>query len=83
MSLGLGVAAKLAPQPAAICQRGRQAVTDMFKQARLGHTVHAEQCLPLVDEICASVQRNPGALISLARPGTQHRIVGREEGAGA
>jgi len=52
---------------AAICQRGRQAVTAMFNEARMGHTVNAENCLPLVEEISGSVGRNPGALVSLAR----------------
>ena len=54
-------------QAAAICKRGRASVLSMFSEARLGHTVHAEDCLPLVEEISASVQRNPAALISLAR----------------
>ena len=52
---------------AAICQRGRQAVTAMFSEARMGRTVNADNCLPLVEEISGSVQRNPGALVSLAR----------------
>ena len=51
----------------AIYQRGRQAVTAMFSEARMGHTVNAQNCLPLVEEIAGSVQRNPGALVSLAR----------------
>ena len=54
-------------QAAAICNRGRQAVTAMFGEARMGRTVDAERCLPLVQEISDSVLRNPGALVSLAR----------------
>lgn len=54
-------------QAAAICQRGRAAVTAMFNEARMGHSVNTELCLPLVEEISGSVQRNPGALVSLAR----------------
>jgi HD-GYP domain-containing protein (c-di-GMP phosphodiesterase class II) len=54
-------------QAAAICQRGREAVVAMFSEARMGRSVDARGCLPLVDEITASVQRNPGALVSLAR----------------
>ncbi len=50
-----------------ICHRGRQAVTDMFGQARLGRAVDPQGCLPLVEEITASVTRNPAALVSLAR----------------
>ena len=54
-------------QAAAICDRGRQAVTAMFGEARMGRTIDAEGCLPLVDDIASSVLRNPGALVSLAR----------------
>ncbi len=52
---------------AAVCKRGRQAVLTMFQEARMGHAVNAKTCEPLVEEITASVARNPGALISLAR----------------
>ena len=54
-------------QAAAICNRGRAAVTAMFNEARMGRTVDAETCLPLVQEISDSVHRNAGALVSLAR----------------
>jgi HD-GYP domain-containing protein (c-di-GMP phosphodiesterase class II) len=52
---------------AEICRRSRAAVESMFAEARLGHALDAEQCLPLVQEISDSVMRNPGALVSLAR----------------
>ena len=52
---------------AAICKKSRSAVMQMFAEARLGKAVDTAQCLPLVDEIAASVFRNPGALVSLAR----------------
>ena len=54
-------------QAADICHKGREAVNAMFGEARMGRTVDAEQCLPLVEEISGSVLRNPGALVSLAR----------------
>ncbi len=54
-------------QAAAICQQGRVAVTAMFNEARMGKTVNAEGCLPLVQDISDSVLRNPGAIVSLAR----------------
>ncbi len=54
-------------QAADICHRGREAVVAMFSEARMGRSVDAAGCLPLVDEITSSVQRNPGALVSLAR----------------
>lgn len=52
---------------AAICKRGRSAVLSMFTEARLGKALDAEACLPLVEEISDSVERNPGAIVSLAR----------------
>ncbi len=52
---------------ARLCQRSREAVNLMFTEARLGHAVQAERCLPLVNDITQSVFRNPGALVSLAR----------------
>ena len=54
-------------EAAAICNRSKTAVLSMFREARLGHAVDAESCLPLVEEISNSVTRNPGALVSLAR----------------
>jgi HD-GYP domain-containing protein (c-di-GMP phosphodiesterase class II) len=54
-------------EAAAVCNRGRRAVIAMFSEARMGRTLDAEACLPLVEDITQSVMRNPGALISLAR----------------
>ncbi len=54
-------------QAAAICNRGREAVVAMFNEVRMGRTVDAEGCMPLVEEISNSVIRNPGAMVSLAR----------------
>ncbi|MBL8328100.1 MAG: HD-GYP domain-containing protein [Rubrivivax sp.] len=54
-------------QAAALCRRSRQAVVDMFAEARLGKALQAERCMPLVEEISASVYRNPSAIVSLAR----------------
>ncbi|MBI2380083.1 MAG: HD-GYP domain-containing protein [Gammaproteobacteria bacterium] len=52
---------------AKICAKAKEAVASMFQEARMGKTAQAEQFLPMVEEISASVLRNPGALISLAR----------------
>ena len=52
---------------AAICQRGREAVLAMFNEARMGRTIDAANCVPLVEDIARSVWRNPDALVSLAR----------------
>ena len=54
-------------EAAKVCERSRAAVTSMFNEARLGKALDAEHCRPLVDEVAASVFRNPGALVSLAR----------------
>ena len=47
--------------------QARQQVTQMFNDARMGQVPRAAAVLPLVEEISASVARNPDALISLAR----------------
>lgn len=52
---------------AAVVKRGRVAVMRMFEHARLGKAIDADECLPLVQDICDSIDRNPGAVISLAR----------------
>ena len=52
---------------ARICATSRLAVTDMFQQARMGRAIDSETAAALVSEISASVLRNPGALISVAR----------------
>ena len=54
-------------QAAALCNKSRRAVASMFNEARMGRTLDAEACLPLVEDISGSVMRNPGALVSLAR----------------
>ena len=50
-----------------ICQEGRDAVEAMFREVRLGRIVDPDAMLPLADEISASVDRHPGALVSIAR----------------
>jgi putative nucleotidyltransferase with HDIG domain len=52
---------------AVICKRGREAVVAMFSEARMGRTIDSDQCLPLLQDITDSVERNAGALVSLAR----------------
>lgn len=58
-------------QAAEVCKQGKQKVMTMFRDIRLGKALDAESCLPLVEDISASVLRNPGALVSLARLKTQ------------
>jgi len=50
-----------------ICAKAKQAVSSMFQEARMGKAMDAADALPIVEEISASVMRNSGALIGLAR----------------
>ena len=52
---------------AQLCQTARQSIFDMFSQARLGKIISTPVCIDLVDDIVRSVERHPGALISLSR----------------
>jgi len=52
---------------ALIVDKSKQAVAAMFHEARMGRAIEGETALALVDDIAASVMRNPGALISLVR----------------
>ncbi|MEY8876819.1 MAG: HD-GYP domain-containing protein [Leptothrix sp. (in: b-proteobacteria)] len=73
----------LAPEPLAtcladefgraaqICRQAKREVESLFGEARMGHAIHADGCLSLVDDIIGSVTRNRGALASLVRLKTQ------------
>ncbi len=50
-----------------IVKTSREAVDEMFNDARMGKLINTETAILLADEITASVLRNPGALISLVR----------------
>ena len=50
-----------------LLKRSKQQVTLLFNEARLGKAVDPQQCLPLVEQISASLARNGSALLSLAR----------------
>ena len=50
-----------------VMSEGKRAVVSMFQDARMGKSVSPEAVNGLVEEISSSVNRNPGALISLAR----------------
>ncbi len=47
--------------------KSKEAVSSMFQEARMGKALDAADAAPLVEEISASVARNPGALLSIAR----------------
>ncbi len=50
-----------------LLQEGRALVEAMFGEARLGRSVDTAAVTPLVRAVCASVLRNPHALVSVAR----------------
>lgn len=50
-----------------IVAQARPAMKSLFRDVRLGKAIDAEHCLPLVSDIADSVQRNPSAIVSLAR----------------
>ncbi len=50
-----------------LCNRSREAVISMFREARMGKTISATSVNTVVDQIVMSVERHPQALISLAR----------------
>lgn len=54
-------------QAARIIQSSRRQIMSMFKDLRMGKAIEAEDVMPLVEEISASVTRNTHALISLVR----------------
>lgn len=50
-----------------LCVQSKRAVMAMFQDARMGKAVNGDHAQELVEEIAASVQRHPNALISLVR----------------
>lgn len=55
---------------AVLLDQSKRALFDMFNEARMGCAVDVRDAIPMVESIAASVLRNPGALIGLARPKT-------------
>lgn len=51
----------------ALCEQSREAMLDMFSEARMGRAISMEMAETLVNEITGSVLRNPDALLSVAR----------------
>jgi len=56
-----------AKQAIKVCAKSKQAITSMFREARMGKALSESDALSIVDDISTSVSRNPNALISLAR----------------
>jgi putative nucleotidyltransferase with HDIG domain len=47
--------------------KAKKAVTELYKEARMGKAIRVDAVAPLVDEINDSIDRNAGALLSIAR----------------
>jgi putative nucleotidyltransferase with HDIG domain len=54
-------------QAMALCEQSREAMLDMFSEARMGSAISMDMAESLVNEITGSVLRNPDALLSVAR----------------
>jgi putative nucleotidyltransferase with HDIG domain len=50
-----------------LCGQARECITTVFEAARMGRLADSSAARGLVEDVCDSVLRNPGALISLAR----------------
>lgn len=57
---------------AGLIRKGREVVGDLFEQARLGKALDAERCLPVVEAVTDSIDRNPHALLTLTRLRKRH-----------
>ncbi len=54
-------------QAAALVGQSKQVVTALFTEARMGKALDVSGCVDLVNEVTASVWRNPDAMLSLVR----------------
>ena len=52
---------------AVLVSKSREAVVSLFNEARMGRALDTRGCVDLVNEVAASVWRNPGAMVSLTR----------------
>ena len=52
---------------AELVNQSKQMVVSLFAEARMGKALNTSGCAALVNEVTASVWRNPGAMVSLAR----------------
>jgi putative nucleotidyltransferase with HDIG domain len=50
-----------------ICGRAREAIAAMFHEVRMGRALDSAGVMPLIEDIAASVMRNPSVLVTLAR----------------
>lgn len=54
-------------EAAALYQRGMDLVHDLFSEARMGHAIDADHCVPVVQDVIESVSQQGSMLTSLAR----------------
>jgi HD-GYP domain-containing protein (c-di-GMP phosphodiesterase class II) len=52
---------------AAVCRQSLTAVKSLFGELRLGRALDTDTCVAVVNDVAASVFRNPAALVSVAR----------------
>ncbi|MFD1787946.1 HD-GYP domain-containing protein [Sphingomonas floccifaciens] len=57
---------------AEVVERSKEAVTAMFSEARMGQAIDVDAVEPLVDEIAASVARDPSAMVKVTRLKTKN-----------
>jgi HD-GYP domain-containing protein (c-di-GMP phosphodiesterase class II) len=50
-----------------LCAQARHSVSSLYDEARMGRALDVEGCVPLVEEISTSMQRNAGAMLGLVR----------------
>lgn len=50
-----------------LCAQARDSVSSLYDEARMGRALDVEGCVPLVEEISSSMQRNAGAMLGLVR----------------
>jgi putative nucleotidyltransferase with HDIG domain len=62
-----GSAAEEVARATRLVRKSKGAVVKMFSEARLGKAIRTADVAPLVDEIAASVARNPSALMGVVR----------------
>ena len=56
-----------ARRAAVLCGQAKRTVEGLFDEARMGRSLDVAGCMPLVEKICASVQRNASAMLGLVR----------------
>ncbi len=52
---------------AQVCALARGSVVALFNEARLGRVLQVEPCVPVVDQIALSMQRNASAMLGMVR----------------